>query len=333
MFVVRRFLLALACLVVIALPGTSLAAEKRIALVIGNAAYADAPLATTANDAGLVAQTLQAAGFDVVGARDLDADSIRRSFRDFLDKAAAAGPDGVAVVYLAGYGMQLEGQNYFLPVDARLTRVTDLPVEGVRLSDYLHGLAGLGLKASVMIVDAARDNPFLKSETSIAGGLALVDPEPNQLIAFNSSPGTVGPPESGSYGVYAQALAEMMRQGGLALPDVFAQVRLRVNDQTKGAMVPWNAGELSAPVMLFERQADATPAPPAYQQEGTETRRRPIRSFDARDAYVAAVDRDTFQGYVDFLAVYPDDPMAPRVRLILAARREAITWRRTWQAA
>ena len=93
-------------------------AEKRIALVIGNAAYQAGALATPANDAGLVAQTLQAAGFDVVGARDLDEEALRRSMRDFVDKAAASGPDTVAFVYLAGYGLQLAGENYLAPVDA-----------------------------------------------------------------------------------------------------------------------------------------------------------------------------------------------------------------------
>src|SRR5512135_1828897 len=83
--------------------------EKRIALVVGDGAYAKSPLATAANDAGLVAQTLQAAGFDVIGARDLDADSLRKSFRDFLEKAQASPADTVAVVYLAGYGIQLTG--------------------------------------------------------------------------------------------------------------------------------------------------------------------------------------------------------------------------------
>src|SRR5437762_1705890 len=82
-------------------------AEKRIALVIGNAAYTVGALATPANDAGLVAQTLQAAGFDVVGARDLDQDSLRRALRDFLEKAAAAGPDPVAFFYSSGYGLRL----------------------------------------------------------------------------------------------------------------------------------------------------------------------------------------------------------------------------------
>ncbi len=89
------------------------AQNPRIALVIGNATYRDAALATPANDAGLVAQTLQAAGFDVVGARDLDGQSLRTAFRDFLQKAAAAGPDMQAFVYLAGRAVQYNGDNYF----------------------------------------------------------------------------------------------------------------------------------------------------------------------------------------------------------------------------
>ena len=110
--------------------------EKRIAFVVGNAAYQAAPLATTANDAGLVAQTLQAAGFDVTGARDLDGESLRSSFRDFLEKAQASGPDTVVFVYLAGYGLQLDGENYFAPVDAKILSASDVAVEALRISDY-----------------------------------------------------------------------------------------------------------------------------------------------------------------------------------------------------
>src|SRR3984893_27806 len=121
--------------------------EKRIALVVGNGAYAKSPLATAAHDAGVIAQTLQAAGFDVVGARDLDGDSLRRSFRDFIQKAEASGPGTVAMVYLAGYGMQLAGENYFIPVDSALSRDVDIPIEGLRISDYVRQLASLPLKA------------------------------------------------------------------------------------------------------------------------------------------------------------------------------------------
>src|SRR5262245_58080192 len=96
---------------------TAQQSEKRIALVIGNGAYQTEALPTAANDAGLIAQTLQASGFDVVGARDLDQDTLRRSFRDFLEKAVGSGPDTVGFVYFAGYGLQLEGENYLVPTD------------------------------------------------------------------------------------------------------------------------------------------------------------------------------------------------------------------------
>src|ERR1035437_7056839 len=172
------------CLILFsALPGILSSAsaqqqEKRIALVVGDGAYAKSPLATAANDAGLIAQTLQAAGFDVVGARDLDADTLRGSFRDFIQKAQASGPGTVAMVYLAGYGMQLAGENYFIPVDSSPSRDVDIPIEGLRISDYVRQLASLPLKASIVVLDAARQQPFIEGGQPIARGLPLVDPEP-----------------------------------------------------------------------------------------------------------------------------------------------------------
>src|SRR4030088_840199 len=163
----RAFSIFSLCLILFSgLPGilrsaTAQQQEKRIALVVGNGAYAKSPLATAANDAGLIAQTLQAAGFDVVGARDLDGDTLRRSFRDFIQKAETSGPGTVAMVYLAGYGMQLAGENYFIPVDSTINRDTDIPTEGLRIGDYVRQLASLPLKASVVVLDAARQQPFM----------------------------------------------------------------------------------------------------------------------------------------------------------------------------
>src|SRR5947209_9611007 len=161
-------------------------AEKRIALVVGNAGYQVGALATPANDAGLIAQTLQAAGFDVVGARDLDQDSLRRALRDFVEKATAAGPDTVAFVYVSGYGVQLEGENYFVPIDAKIARDSDVAAEAVRVSSYTRPLAALKLKASIVVLDAAGANPFARAGAPLASGLALVEPEAGLLIAFNA---------------------------------------------------------------------------------------------------------------------------------------------------
>src|SRR3954453_401847 len=161
----------------VGVPGAA-QAEKRIALVIGNAGYQAGALATPANDAGLIAQTLQAAGFDVVGARDLDQDSLRHAFRDFVEKASPSGPDTVAFVYVGGYGLQLEGENYFVPIDAKIARDSDIPAAALRISDYSRPLTALKLKAGIVVLDAARANPYAKAGAPLAGGLALVEPEP-----------------------------------------------------------------------------------------------------------------------------------------------------------
>src|SRR5215471_18374807 len=330
-FLTRGLLLLLALLGWNSIAAAQQPQEKRVALVIGNGAYAKAPLATTANDAGLVAQNLQAAGFDVIGARDLDADSLRKTFRDFMQKIQASPSDTVAMVYLSGYGVQLAGENYFIPVDSTINRDTDIPIEGLRISDYTRELGSVPLKASIVVLDAARQQPFIEGGNPIASGLALVDPSPNTLVAFNAAPGTVAPSESGNYGVYAQSLAEMIRTGGLSLPDVFDRVRLRVSENTKGAQIPWDAQKIQAPFTFFDRAPDAPPVQGAPDQVAA-IRERPMRDLGAQEAFTAAIARDSMQGYEDFLLAYPGDPLARRVRAILAARREAITWRRTYLA-
>src|SRR5579883_2782726 len=305
----------LCLLLMTALPGwvSSAAAqqqEKRIALVVGNGAYAKGALATTANDAGLIAQNLQAAGFDVIGARDLNGDTLRKSFHDFMQKVESAGQNTVAMIYLAGYGVQLAGENYFIPVDTDINRDSDIPTEAIRISDYMHQLASLPLKASIVVLDAARQQPFIEGNSQIASGLALVDPENNMLIAYNAAPGTIAPTEPGPYGVYAQSLAEMIRTGGLALPDVFDRVRMRVNETTKGAQVPWDAQKIQAQFVYFDRAPDAPPAQgPADQVAAIRT--KPIRELPAQEAYSAAIARDTLQGYEDFVLGFASDPNGP----------------------
>jgi uncharacterized caspase-like protein len=304
--------------------GAAFAAEKRIALVIGEAAYKEHPLATAANDAGLVAQTLQAAGFDVTGARDLDEDGLRRALRDFLDKAGASGPETVAFVYFAGLGLQLDGENYLIPVDAAIARDADISLRAARLSDYLKPLAALALKTTVVVLDAARENPFALADQPIAGGLTLFEPGPGLLLAYNAAPGTIAPAEAGPYGAYAHGLAEMIRAGGMPLMQVFDETRLRVSELTKGAQIPWNSAPINSSFLFFERTAQA----PARPGDNAALRAKPIAQFGARDAYAACIERDTIQGYQEYLAAYPGDPMAKRVRAILAARREALIWRR-----
>ena len=151
----------------------------------------------------------------------------------------------------------------------------------------------------------------------------MVEPESGLLIAFNAAPGTIAPEAQGPYGSYAQALAEMIREGSVPLTAVFDRARLRVNEMTQGAEVPWHASKVQASLVFFERAADAPPSAVSVE-EAAAIRARPIRDLGAQDAYVLALERDTIEGYSGFVAAYPDDPMANRVRAIIAARREAI---------
>jgi uncharacterized caspase-like protein len=201
----------------------------------------------------------------------------------------------------------------------------------VRLSEQTHALAALHLKATFMILDVARTSPFFLSGQPPASGLAWVEPESNMLIAFNAAPGTVSPNVGDGYGPYARALAEMIREGGLTSDDVFVSVSLRVNELTKGTQVPWYASRIETKLMFLQRSPGAPPG--SYSPEHAAwMRSQPMRSLGARDAYLVALMRDTFDAYADFLADYWRDPMTKRVRALLAARRETMTWRRTYQA-
>ena len=303
-------------------------AEARFAFVIGNDSYDNAALPTAAFDAGLVAETLRNAGFDITGARNLDQDTLRASYREFIDKVAAAGPDAVGAVYLSGYGLQVEGENYLVPVGARVQRDTDVSLNAIRISDLTRALGALPSRATMVMLDLAYPGPFGKQGQPLAPGLSIVEPEANMAVGFNTSPGTTARIPTGNYGPYAQAISEIFRIPGLPLNDLLARVRTRTAELTKGEQVPWSASKADPAFQLLERAPDA-PAATVTARQIEDARARPIRDFSDADAYSAALDRDTIQGYADFLTAYPQSRYAKNVRGILAARREAVTWRRT----
>ncbi len=172
----------------------------------------------------------------MVGARDLDGQSLRTAFRDFLQKASAAGPDMQAFVYLSGRAVQYNGDNYFVPVDAQINRDADVPIEAIRIADFTHALAATPGRARIIVLDAARANPYATQGSPLAPGLALVDPERGELIAFNAAPGTLAGDEEGPYGVYGKTLAGAIRQGGVDIAQAFDQTRVSVNAETQGAL-------------------------------------------------------------------------------------------------
>jgi uncharacterized caspase-like protein len=160
-----------AALLVFALPAL---AQQRIALVIGNAAYPKGAIGASLADGGLVAEALTSIGFEIVEGADVNQADLRRLVRDFLEKVQAAGPDAIAVVYYSGYGVEFEGENYLIPVDARLERDGDIPIDAVRLFDLLRPLADTPAAAKIVILDATRPLPFQIQGGRLARGLGAI---------------------------------------------------------------------------------------------------------------------------------------------------------------
>jgi uncharacterized caspase-like protein len=292
--------------------------QARLALVIGEAHYKIAPLATPVNDAGLVAEALKETGFAVTEGADLDGTDLREALHDFAGKAERAGPNSVIFIYLAGRGMQFAGQNYFVPVDGFVQREADVPLAAVRLSDYFDKIIAAPPAARIFVLDGARILHFATEGAPFASGFGLETAAANTVYAFNEAPGAVSPDEPGPYGIYAQALVEMLRQG-FDVPDAFVAARLRANDLSNGIIMPWSEGQLGAPFPLYARDKMA----PALRPVATSSS---FEGLTAAKAYVQAIESDTLESYAGFCAAFPNDPLTLRIRALLAARRESLTW-------
>src|SRR5262249_8637642 len=160
------------------------------------------------NDAGLVAESLRSVGFDVVEGADLNQTDFWRNFRRFLAKLDADGTNTVAVVYIASYGFEFDGDNYLVMSDARLEGVGVIPLDAVRLSDLLRALANTPAHAKFATIDASRPIPFTVQDANLPKGLGAVEAPRRTLVAFSTAPGTTANEDAGPYGAFATAIAE-----------------------------------------------------------------------------------------------------------------------------
>src|SRR5258708_6941587 len=152
--------LALVVGLVVLSGASSALAEARLALVIGNSSYRSVtPLPNPVNDAKAVSDQLKAMGFDVSAASDLSQADMRRAIRDFAAKIAEKGPETVALVFYAGHGVQVEGENFLVPVDARIQREADIPIEALRLAALMNSLSAVPTKVRPLILDPSPIHP------------------------------------------------------------------------------------------------------------------------------------------------------------------------------
>ncbi|MGY8631055.1 caspase family protein [Bradyrhizobium sp. 14AA] len=224
-------------------------ATKRVALVVGNSSYQNAPLLPNpANDAAAIAATLKSAGFDVVDSRlNLAASDMRRALRDFADQARDA---DIALVYYAGHGIEIDGTNYLIPTDAKLERDTDIYDEAFSLDRVLLAIEP-ARQLRVVIVDACRNNPFADTmkrtvaSRSISRGLARVEPTvSNTLIAFAAKAGLTALDGNSRNSPYATALVKYIAKPGLDLRRAFGFIRDDVLQATGNRQEPYVYGSL-----------------------------------------------------------------------------------------
>jgi hypothetical protein len=325
------------------------AAEQRLALVIGNSAYeSNVPLSNPQNDAQAVAQLLNTAGFEVVMAFDLSRDIMKQTIEEFAARVAEKGADSAALVYYAGHGLQVDGENYLVPVDARLTKEDDVAGHGVRLADVMGALQSAPSKIRIVILDACRNNPF--SGATGGRGLAIVDAPTGTIVAYSTAPGTEALDGSGKHSPFAAAFMRIAKQPDVPIEQVFKRVRRLVNDSTDNKQTPWESSSLTSDFVFFSSIAGqpGNPGAPAGSSApgapgGADAPRgagalgraaalsprvtvADLGSRPAIQAYDVVIEEDSVEYYEEFIRLYPTDPLAVHVRRKLGIRKEMIEW-------
>jgi hypothetical protein len=215
---------------------TSATSERRVALVIGNNAYALTPLQNAVSDAKAITDVLRDSGFQV----DLVLNATLKDFDTALERFASQLRDGdVAMFYYSGHGVQIANENYLLPVDFTAQEETDAKYESMPASRIVDRLGESGARLNIIVLDACRTNPF-RSTRGGTRGLAPMESGRGSLIAFATAPNrTADDNPGGSNGLFTSYVLEAMNQPGLGIEEVFSRARQSVYQASKGQQVPW----------------------------------------------------------------------------------------------
>lgn len=241
---VRRSL-PVAMTVVVCLVSTGAqAAERRIALVIGNGAYAESPLKNPVNDARDMRARLLELGFDksdIVYRENLKTAEIGAMLREFRDKLNG---DAVAVVFYAGHGVQIGGENFLPTVDARVDGEDDLPQQSIKLGALLNVLRTSRTRLNLVFLDACRNNPYKRGFRDGIRGLEKMSPASGTLISYATQPGLVADDGKGRNGVFTGQLLANMAAPGLPVELMIKRVASGVYASTEGKQDPWQEGSI-----------------------------------------------------------------------------------------
>jgi len=215
--------------------------ETRVALVIGNGNYKSAPLKNPVNDARDMAAKLRGLGFTVIERNNLVVKQIGGTLREFRSKLT---PGSVALVYYAGHGLQIKGENYFPTVDAEITGEEDVPNQSLAMRQIMDVLGDSKTRLNLVFLDACRDNPYSRSFRSASKGLIKENAPSGTLISFATRPGSVAADGTGRNGLYTGALLEAMENKSQPIEQVLKRVVTNVKAGSKNQQEPWMEGSI-----------------------------------------------------------------------------------------
>jgi hypothetical protein len=217
-------------------------ADSRVALVIGNGDYLNGPLKNTVNDARSMARALRNAGFEVMLYEDMsNKDEMKRAIRAFGMKLKQG---GTALFYFAGHGMQVDGFNYLVPVNAQINIEEEIEYECLDVGFALAYMESVRTGVNIVILDACRNNPFARSFRDSKQGLVGMTAPTGTIIAFATAPGSVASDGDGVNGLYTQELLKQINMPGVQVEDVFKNVRKNVVTLSEGRQTPWESSSL-----------------------------------------------------------------------------------------
>jgi hypothetical protein len=310
-------------------------AENRLALVIGQSAYRSVPaLPNPANDARAMTQLLTDSGFEVLAASDLSQDQLREKVSEFAGQVATKGPDTIALVFYAGHGLQIDGENFLVPVDIDVKREADIPIQAVRLNDILNTLTSVPSKMRILLLDACRNNPFPEINKSAGHGLAIVDAKtgsPGTFVSFSTSPGAEAEDGNGNDSPYTTALLTAAKEPGIPIEETFKRVRLQVNRATEGRQTPWDSSSLTEDFSFLAGPAASGPnaalgAKQVAVKRSVEEWTRDLKGKPVEVAHEMIVGDGSDEAYEAFVALYAQPPFGPQAREWLDRHRRMVAW-------
>ncbi len=215
--------------------------KRRIALIIGNGRYKSSPLRNPINDADDMARVLRERGFEVVLRTDANHKDMEKAIREFGEKLRQG---GIGFFYFSGHGMQVKGVNYLVPVDEDIQEEDEIKFKAVDANFVLSKMDSAGNQMNVMILDACRDNPFIRSFRSSARGLAQMDAPRGSLIVYATSPGKTAADGEGRNGIFTKHLLKAIKETNLEVGQLLREVRRGVMNETDSNQVPWESSSL-----------------------------------------------------------------------------------------